>query len=191
VNEDYRARNGNGKFTTDRYHAERDRRIATLAADKVPLAEIARIEGISPLTVRRAKERALTAIRREGGEVLADAMLSAMQTVEDELWKIAITPGYKCGASGKPDRVDENGQPMPDLNLAKDALLAIEKLISAKRALLGVDAPKRSVRATYDIDDKLREVAAQIQAAVQHNPAIAGEVVHDSEDTGGGNDERD
>lgn len=179
-----------GKYTPDKYHAERDRRVATLAAEGVPLSEIARMEGIALLTVRRAKERALTAIRREGGEILADAILSEIDTALDELWKIALDPGYKCAPSGKPDRVDQDGEPMPDLVLTKDAFLAIEKLLAAKRALTGVDAPKRSVRATVDVDERLREIATQIQAAMEENkPAIAGQVVDDSEDSGGGDDE--
>jgi DNA-binding CsgD family transcriptional regulator len=144
-------RNRMGRYADVHGVAERDMRMARLAAQRKSQTEIARIEGCSERTVARGIERALKAWRAQGGKELADRILNDLEAVYAELWAIVQDPGAKVAPTGKVV-LGLDGEPVVNLDLRADALDKIRKTLADMRALLGTDAPRRSVQARFEVD---------------------------------------
>jgi hypothetical protein len=114
--------------------------------------------------VARGIERALKAWRAQGGKDLADRILNDLEAVYAGLWEIVADPGCKVSPAGKLV-TDLDGEPVVNLHLRADALDKIRKVLGDMRALLGTDAPRRSVQARVevDLDTRLEEGAALLQ----------------------------
>ena len=162
---DDRNRNRVGRYADVRDVAERDMRMARLAAQRKSHTEIARIEGCSERTVARGIERALKAWRAQGGKDLADRILNDLEAVYAGLWGIVEDPGHKVSPAGKLVTGLE-GEPVVNLDLRTEAYDKLRKVLADMRALLGTDAPRRSVTATIDagIDAQLAQNEQLLQA---------------------------
>ena len=148
---DDRNRNRVGRYADVRDVAERDMRMARLAAQRKSHTEIARLEGCSERTVARGIERALKAWRAQGGKDLADRILNDLEAVYAGLWEIVADPGHKVSPAGKLV-TSLDGEPVVNLDLRADAYDKLRKVLGDMRALLGTDAPRRSVQARVEVD---------------------------------------
>ena len=144
-------RNRAGRYADVRDVAERDMRMARLAAQRKSHTEIARLEGCSERTVARGVKRALSAWRAQGGKEFADRILNDLEAVYAGLWEIVEDPGHKVSPAGKLV-TGLDGEPVVNLDLRTDAYDKLRKLLADTRALLGTDAPKRSVQARVEVD---------------------------------------
>jgi hypothetical protein len=152
-------RNGMGRYTDGRKHAERDSRMCRMLAQHYTYAQVARIEGVSEMTVRRAEKKGLAAIRGVGGKELQAAQFAELQAAKDLAWEIALNPRPKISNTGKV-ATDKNGDPIPDQSTQLNALEVINKLNSSQSRLMGLDEPRKSISAHAHID------TAQLQAQV-------------------------
>lgn len=148
-----------GHYPDGKLHAERDARICQMRARHYSRAEIARIEGISERTVRRAEKKGLAAIRATGGKELQAMQFAELQTAKELAWSIALNPKPKISNTGKV-AVDRNGEPIPDQSVQLNALEVVNKLNSSQNRLLGLEEPRKSISAHAHID------TAQLQAQV-------------------------
>ena len=144
-------RNRAGRYADVRDVAERDMRMARLAAQRKSHTEIARLEGCSERTVARGVKRALSAWRAQGGKEFADRILNDLEAVYAGLWEIVEDPGHKVSPAGKLV-TGLDGEPVVNLDLRTDAYDKLRKVLADTRALLGTDAPKRSVQARVEVD---------------------------------------
>jgi DNA-binding CsgD family transcriptional regulator len=148
---DDRNRDRTGRYADVRDVAERDMRMARLAAQRKSQREIARLEGCSERTVARGIQRALKAWRAQGGKELADRILNDLEAVYAGLWEIVEDPGHKVSPAGRLVE-DSDGNPVVNLDLRADAYDKLRKVLADMRALLGTDAPRRSVQARVEVD---------------------------------------
>jgi DNA-binding CsgD family transcriptional regulator len=144
-------RNRAGRYADVRDVAERDMRMARLAAQRKSQREIARIEGCSERTVARGVQRALKAWRAQGGKELADRILNDLEAIYVGLWEVVENPGHKVSPAGRLVE-DFDGNPVVNLDLRADAYDKLRKVLADMRALLGTDAPRRSVQARVEVD---------------------------------------
>jgi DNA-binding CsgD family transcriptional regulator len=117
---DDRNRNRVGRYADVRDVAERDMRMARLAAQRKSQTEIARIEGCSERTVASGIQQALKAWRAQGGKELADRILNDLEAVYAGLWEIVEDPGHKVSPAGRLVTGLE-GEPVVNLDLRADA----------------------------------------------------------------------
>jgi DNA-binding CsgD family transcriptional regulator len=188
VPNDDRNRNMRGRYTDVRDVAERDKRMARLAAQRKTHAEIARLEDCSERTVERGIKRALAAWRAQGGKELADRILNDLEAVYAGLWEIVEDPGHKVSPAGKLV-TGLDGAPVVNLDLRADAYDKLRKVLGDMRALLGTDAPRRSVQARLevDLDSQLAANEQLLQARLleltEENARLRGQIgpgeVHD------------
>jgi DNA-binding CsgD family transcriptional regulator len=171
----------------DRYAlAERDAEISRMAAKGVSYAEIAERFGYSGTgAVANAIRRARDAVRAQGADELKAAQRATLDALEEDAWKDLASPGYKVASnSGKVIRDDQTGEPLPDLKVKNDARDLILKITRARMELEGTAAPRRSIQATFTIEQRQAleaEILASDQRLTGRGEIYEAEVISDDQ----------
>lgn len=151
----------------DRYAlAERDAEISRMAARGISYSEIAAHFGYSGTgAVANAIKRARLAVRAKGAEELRDAQRATLDALEADAWADLADPGFKISSTtGAIVKDPRTGEPMPDKSAKDAARNTLLKITRTKMELEGTAAPKRSVVATFTIEQR-QALEAEILAS--------------------------
>lgn len=183
------SRNGQGRFTRDLAHVERDARACLLSSQGWSQSAIAAELGYANRgEVSKAIKRVLAETARETGtELLREQQLAEMNELRRVMWDRVNNPPPAVDRLGR-IVVDDNGEPVPDVQAQAAAAATIIRAAERIARLRGLDAPKRSVSMNAgDIDalismaqteiQRLAEERAEDDARVRVIAATPGEVL--------------
>jgi DNA-binding CsgD family transcriptional regulator len=172
------------RFSGRRETQERDERIARLSRERLTDTEISIREGVSPQTVRRAKTRVMTRKNLDG---IRESFFGDLDAVLYGAWQIVHDPPPRVSQTGKPvttkvtdpDTGEITEVPVPDMERVISALDLARKTIADQRALIGADAPKRTISAKLDLRQQAEEQWKELFGQQENQRAISAEVVTD------------
>jgi hypothetical protein len=135
-------RGPSGRFVASLDQAGLDAEAAELRSRGLPLREVAERQGVSITTAWERVQRALDAVRREGGEQAQALELEKLDRLERRLTE-ALERRHVVISQGHVVTLD--GVPVPDDDPAVRAAAGLLRVSESRRKLLGLDAPVAQV----------------------------------------------
>lgn len=135
-------RGPSGRFVASLDQAELDAEAAELRSRGLPLREVAERQGVSITTAWERINRALSAVRREGGEQAQALELDKLDRLERRLTEV-LERRHVVVSQGHVVTLD--GEPLADDDPAVRAAAGLLRVSESRRKLLGLDAPVAQV----------------------------------------------
>jgi DNA-binding CsgD family transcriptional regulator len=150
------------RFQTREATKERDERIARLSRERLTDTEIMIREGVTKNTVTLARKRIMARKNMDG---IRESFLGDLDAVLYNAWQIVHDPPVRVSQSGKPvtskvldpDTGEMREVEVPDMERVISALDLARKTIADQRALIGADAPKKTISAKLDLRQQAEE----------------------------------
>lgn len=148
------SRHGNGRFSRDLEHVERDARACLLSSQGWSHSQIQRELGYSSRgDVSNAIKKVLAETARENGtEALREQQLLEMTELRRVLWERVTAPPPVVSRTGKVV-TDDEGNPVPDVQAQAAAAAQVIRVAERIARLRGLDAPRRTVNANMNLTD--------------------------------------
>ncbi len=148
------SRHGNGRYARDLEHVERDARACLLSSQGWSHTQIARELGYSSRgDVSNAIRKVLAETAREKGtEALREQQLTEMTELRRVLWQRVNNPPPVVSRTGKVV-VDDDGNEVPDVQAQAAAAAQVIRVAERIARLRGLDAPRRTVSASMNLND--------------------------------------
>lgn len=148
------SRHGNGRYARDLEHVERDARACLLSSQGWTHSQIARELGYSSRgDVSNAIRKVLAETAREHGtEALREQQLTAMHAASKVMWERIEHPQPLVDRLGRIVRGDD-GAPVVDVQALAAAVAQVVKIEERISKLRGLDAPRRTVSASMNLND--------------------------------------
>ncbi len=148
------SRHGNGRYARDLEHVERDARACLLSSQGWSHTQIARELGYSSRgDVSNAIRKVLAETAREKGtEALREQQLTEMTELRRVLWQRVNNPPPVVSRTGKVV-VDDDGNEVRDVQAQAAAAAQVIRVAERIARLRGLDAPRRTVSASMNLND--------------------------------------
>jgi hypothetical protein len=148
------SRHGNGRYSRDLEHVERDARACLLSSQGWSHSQIQRELGYgSRGDVSKAIKKVLAETAREHGtEALREQQLTAMSAASRVMWERIEHPQPLVDRLGRIVR-DDDDNPVVDVQALAAAVAQVVKIAERVSRLRGLDAPRRSVQANMNVTD--------------------------------------
>jgi hypothetical protein len=156
-----RSRNGKGRYRRDLEHIDRDRRASELIDQHWTYDQVAAELGYND---KGAAFRAVQIARQEQArhirtEDLRLQQIAELETLKALMWPVVVSPPPKIDKVGRVVH-DDDGNVVPDEQAMTSAGQVIIKANQGIARLRGLDAPKRSVTARFDVP--LADIEARV-----------------------------
>ena len=149
-----RSRHGNGRFSRDLEYVERDAKACLLSSQGWSHTQIARELGYSSRgDVSNSIRKVLVETAREKGtEALREQQLTEMTELRRVLWERVNHPPPVVSRVGKVV-YDDDGNEIPDVQAQAAAAAQLIRVAERIARLRGLDAPRRTVQASMNLND--------------------------------------
>jgi hypothetical protein len=155
------SRGGDGRFRRDVAHVERDAQACALIAEGWTYAAVAAELGYHDKgACWHAVQRALVEVARgTRTEELRLRQLAELEALKTEMWRTVLSPPPLADRVGHIVK-DDDGREVPDEQARASAAQVVIRASERIARLRGLDAPRKSVTATFDIPSA--DVAAHV-----------------------------